>query len=161
MAHRLTKLASAVTGGLALCALLVSGVPATAATSDQPYFKILSPTTYSAAAASDCTDYHVCFWTGDYYTGTFVAFGGNYAPCEGWRFEGTSLQDHTYSFWNRASGRVSVWDRYADGSYRYTKLGSFPRNFADNYRFSYRTDAWVYDPNDNCTSLNLHPATGF
>ncbi|WP_410671433.1 peptidase inhibitor family I36 protein [Amycolatopsis sp. cmx-4-68] len=147
-------------GGTALCALLLSGSPATAATSDEPIAHVLSPAESAAASANDCADFRICFWTGDYYSGTFVAFSGNYAPCEGWRFEGTILQDHTYSFWNRASGPVSVWDRYADGSYNYTKLGRFARGFADDYRFSYRTDAWVYDPDGTCTSLKLHHWTG-
>jgi Peptidase inhibitor family I36 len=160
MTHRLKRLASALIAGAGLCALLLSGSPATAATGDEPAVHVLSPAAFAAASANDCLDYRVCFWTGDYYSGTFVAFSGNYAPCEGWRFEGTSLQDHTYSFRNRASGPVSVWDRFADGTYRYNKLGRFGRDFADDYRFSYRTDAWVYDPNGTCTSLNLHHLQG-
>ncbi|WP_158895026.1 peptidase inhibitor family I36 protein [Amycolatopsis anabasis] len=156
MKHALRRTATALAAGAASLAVTTStataAVPHTsAAPAVAPYVNIVA-----SATMGSCVEFRVCFWTGDNYSGYLYRFGGDYAPCEGWRFEGTRLQDHTYSFWNRASGRVSVWDRYADGSYRYHKLGSFPRGFQDGYRFSYRTDAWVYDPNDNCASLNLH-----
>ncbi|WP_433272516.1 peptidase inhibitor family I36 protein [Actinosynnema sp. CS-041913] len=119
-----------------------------------------APRVVALATEEDCRDYHVCFWREDGFSGLFYGFTGNYAPCEGWRFEGTPMQDHTYSFWNRASGQVSVWNRYADGTYRYHKLGTFARGFKDGHRFSYRTDAWVYDPNNDCASLTLHQVRG-
>ncbi|WP_460530972.1 peptidase inhibitor family I36 protein [Flindersiella endophytica] len=103
-----------------------------------------------------CEDYQVCIWSQDHYTGPGYFFGGDYAPCEGWRFEGKVLQDHTWSIWSRASGPISIWDRYADGTYRYNKYGWLPREYSHETKFSYIMDAWVYDPNNNCTSLVLH-----
>lgn len=109
-----------------------------------------------AASVGQCDeDYHLCMWTGDNYTGYFVSFGGNYAACQGWRWEGTVFQDHVWSMWNRVSGPVSFWNRYADGTYRYTKIGWYLRGYADSSRFSTTADAWVYDPGNTCTSLDL------
>ncbi|GAB3412800.1 peptidase inhibitor family I36 protein [Flindersiella endophytica] len=103
-----------------------------------------------------CEDYQVCIWREDGYKGPGYFFGGDYAPCEGWRFEGTAIQDHTWSIWSRSSGPISIWDRYADGTYRYNKYGWLPREYSHEKKFSYIMDAWVYDPGNNCTSLVLH-----
>jgi hypothetical protein len=108
----------------------------------------------------DCEMNEVCIWSQDGYTGVGYFFGGNYAPCEGFRFQGTAIQNHTWSIWTRASGPISIWDQYADGTNRYNKYGLLYPNTSDPNKFSYIMDAWVYDPNNNCTSLNLHLPSG-
>jgi hypothetical protein len=152
------------TAAVVLGGSLLAGAPAATAAPPQPgkadtsgvVKRVGGATAVRLASPADCQNYHVCLWTGTGYTGWWVAFGGNYAVCEGWRFEGTVWQDNVGSIWNRASGPISVWNRYADGSYNYSKLGWLPSNYSYSNVFSRVMDAWVYDPNNNCTSLNLH-----
>jgi hypothetical protein len=41
------------------------------------------------------------------------------------------FQDHTWSIWNRVTGGPSsIWDRFHDGSYRYTKYTLLQRRRA-------------------------------
>ncbi|WP_328853207.1 hypothetical protein OG994_11755 [Micromonospora globbae] len=105
---------------------------------------------------SDCWYGEMCIWTGDYYSGWGLIMGGSYASCQGWRFENTVFQDHTWSIWNRVPGGTSsIWDRYADGSYRYTKYARLATGYKHDTRFSLIMDAWTFDPANNCRSLNL------
>lgn len=107
--------------------------------------------------ASDCFEFQVCMWTRNSFGGNLYKFFGDYRPCEGWRFEGTELQDQVWSFWNNSSGPVSVWDRFRDGSFNYQKLApAFPADAWDNHVFSDAIDAWVYDPRNDCRILTLH-----
>ncbi|GIJ46238.1 hypothetical protein Val02_31240 [Virgisporangium aliadipatigenens] len=116
-----------------------------------PYALILYP-----AYESDCFAREMCIWTGDYYSGYGVFMGGDYAWCQGWRFENTVFQDHTWSIWNRVTGGPSsIWNRFSDGSYRYTKYGLLQSGYKHATRFSLIMDAWAFDPANNCTSLNL------
>jgi hypothetical protein len=111
-----------------------------------------------SATLSDCRAYEICIWSGDNFTGAGIFYSGNYDPCEGWRLEGTVWQDHTWSIWNRASGPITVWNRYSDGSYRYHKIAYLPSGYRHGARFSNIMDAWVYDPGNNCTSLYMWPS---
>ncbi|MER7418818.1 peptidase inhibitor family I36 protein [Micromonospora peucetia] len=108
------------------------------------------------AYQSDCLSGEMCIWTGDYYSGWGLFMGGNYASCQGWRFEGTVFQDHTWSIWNRVPGGTSsIWNRYADGSYRYTKYARLATGYKHDTRFSLIMDAWAFEPANNCRRLNL------
>lgn len=128
----------------------------------------VAPTTDVTAAAgayavvlypayeSDCYAREMCIWSGDYYSGYGVFMGGDYAWCQGWRFESTVFQDHTWSIWNRVvGGPVSIWNRFSDGSYRYSKYALLQSGYKHATRFSLIMDAWAFDPANNCTSLNL------
>jgi hypothetical protein len=174
---RLTRLASVLGLAVTAGAALLAGATAASAAPNQPAETVQnstvqdhadraqiaagpSDTRYAfmkkSAQKGDCQDFEICIWTGANFTGDGVFFGGNYAPCQGWRFEGTRWQDNTWSIWNQASGPISIWNRYADGTYRYTKYGLLPRGYQHSTtKFSYIMDAWVYDPNNNCTSLDL------
>jgi hypothetical protein len=107
--------------------------------------------------SDECQLHEICLWNYTYFGGWGIFFYGDYAPCQGWRFEDTRFANRTYSVWNRASGPISIWDRYADGSYRYNKFGLLPSNYVHSTTpFSYIMDAWVYDPGNNCTTLTLY-----
>lgn len=104
----------------------------------------------------DCYEREMCIWTGDHYTGSAIFMGGDYAWCQGWRFENTVFQDHTWSIWNRVTGGPSsIWNRFADGSYRYSKYGLLASGYKHDTQFSHIMDAWAFDPANSCTSLNL------
>jgi hypothetical protein len=151
---------------VALTAALLVDAPAAGADPGRPAATTTAPAAslgyfyqYKNATFANCLEYTICLYSEDSFLGTGFFFGGNYAPCEGWRFEGTKLSNHVWSIWNRASGPISVWSRYDDGTYRYVKLGLLPSGYSDASKFSYVMDAWVYDPNNSCTSLSLNIAT--
>lgn len=116
-----------------------------------PYARVIYP-----AVLSDCNAREMCIWRNDHYTGWGVFMGGDYAWCQGWRFEGTLFQDHTWSIWNSVTGGPSsIWNRYSDGTYRYHKYGLLQPGYRHDTQFSHIMDAWAFDPANNCTSLNL------
>jgi len=179
---RARRLAAVVGFVVTLGAALVAAIPAANAALDQPARTALDSTVpvsangtgvasastiapasqmerrLWSATLSDCRAFEICIWSGDNFTGAGIFFSGNYDPCEGWRLEGTVWQDHTWSIWNRASGPITIWDRYPDGSYSYNKYALLPSGYRHGVRFSYIMDAWVYDPGNNCTRLFLWPA---
>jgi hypothetical protein len=110
----------------------------------------------SSSHPTACLSEQVCLWNDDDYKGDGIFFAGDYKPCEGWRFEGTVWQDRTWSIRNLASGPISIWNRHSDGSYNYDKYGWLASGYSWPTQFSHIMNAWVYDPGNNCTSLNLH-----
>lgn len=122
-----------------------------------PYFRwMVSP------GPDSCRPFEMCLWSGDGYGGTWGLFmGGDLHPCEGFRFESTPMQDHTYSIYNGVEGGTSsIWNRYSNGTYNYYKYGLLPPGYHWDDQFSYIMDAWVFDPYNNCTSLHLHQVSG-
>ncbi|MCW6005756.1 peptidase inhibitor family I36 protein [Micromonospora sp. CPCC 205371] len=123
-----------------------------------PPFAVIFP---GGMAKSRCEPRDMCVWTGDHFTGAGARMGGDYAWCEGWRWENTVFQDHTWSIWNRVTGGPSsIWDRFHDGTYRYTKYGLLQPGYEHDTRFSLIQDAWVFDPANNCTQLSLRLLLG-
>ena len=110
------------------------------------------------ASRAQCDGYQVCLWTGDYFSGSWIGFtstpGGSLVNCRGWRFENTVWQDHVWSILNRTAG-ITIWDRAHDGSFNYTKYGYLPRNYEHDTAFTHIMDAWVYEPNNNCSNIYL------
>ncbi|MFI0353241.1 hypothetical protein [Actinomadura sp. 9N407] len=104
-----------------------------------------------------CAQNSVCIWpnTDWIYTGRRF-FGGPILPCHGVRFEGSYYMNKMLSFKNHASGSISFWNRAADGSYNYSRLGTFPSG-AEIYNFTNGryADAFVYDPHGDCGILTL------
>jgi hypothetical protein len=57
---------------------------------------------------------------------------------------------------NFSSGTISFWDRYADGTYNYHRFGNFGSGTKNpDFALGRRADAFVYDPNGNCSRLYL------
>ncbi|MGH3681009.1 MAG: peptidase inhibitor family I36 protein [Natronosporangium sp.] len=134
------------------------GTAPTRSPTASPYVVVGHSASGGASPADDaaCLAFEVCLWTGLNFTGNFVGFGGNYAPCQGWRFEGTVFQDDVASIWNRASGPISIWNRFSDGSFNYHKFGWLRSGYRHGVtQFSFIMDAWVFDPGNNCTRLDL------
>jgi hypothetical protein len=170
------RIAAVLATAALLCSALLINTSAAQATTTQPTSTQVAPhlvashrATEPAAGASpaatfgfdvwygtsnyqsSCPGGYVCIWTGTGFTGYGYFFWGPYGSCQGWRFEGTVLQDNTYSIWNRKAGGISIWNRHADGSYNYDKYGWLPSNYSwGTTPFSYIMDGWAYDPNNTC-----------
>jgi hypothetical protein len=107
-----------------------------------------------------CPNWNVCIWPNTYWAGSGRSF---YAitpvlPCQGVRFEGSHYQDNIISFKNLTSGSISFWDRAADGSYNYSRLGTFQPGEANaiyDFTNGRRADAFVFDPRGDCRILTL------
>jgi hypothetical protein len=154
-----------------LCSALLANAPAANANANQSAprlvysYRVAGPTSAASPAAAPgydiwygaspyptlCADHEICIWNQTGYTGYAIFFYGNYAACQGWRFEGSVWQDTTYSITNNASGPISIWDRYHDGSYNYNKYAWLGRGYTwGSTPFSYIMDGWAYDPGNTC-----------
>ncbi|MCP9949727.1 peptidase inhibitor family I36 protein [Actinomadura madurae] len=107
-----------------------------------------------------CPAWNVCIWTEPNYGNQGVRFSARTTvyPCQGVRFEGTGFQNQMLSFKNYTSGYISFWNRYADGSYNYGRLGTFapgPGNEIYDFTNGRLADAFVYDPRGDCKILTL------
>jgi len=142
-----------------LGAALPAPAPATASSRAPTASLVLDPTYnvwFTTGNKDFCLNFQVCVWDGTGYTKDAIFYRGNYGRCEGWRFENTWWQDHTYSIWNRASGPISIWNRHADGSFHYDKYGWLASDYSwGTTPFSYIMDAWVYDPFNDCRDGEL------